>query len=151
QAGKAQGGDAAQSAWSPQAAAKYLDGRADWWLNWSGAARGQGTACLSCHTSLPFALARPALGGQLGEKSAGAVEKRLIDVLKKRVENWDKIVSSASGSKDPFLPFYSKNRKPSALGTEAILNALILVNYDARQANGALSPPARKALDHLWE
>src|SRR5437870_5229723 len=120
QPAKAQGGDAAQAPWSPKAAAKYLDGRAEWWLNWSGAARGQGTACLSCHTSMPFALARPALGEQLGETTAGAVEKRLFDGLKKRVDNWDKIVAPTGSDKDPLVPFYAQNRKPSALGTESV-------------------------------
>jgi squalene-hopene/tetraprenyl-beta-curcumene cyclase len=148
--GKARAGDAAPPTWSPKTAAKYLDGRADWWLNWSGAARGQGTACLSCHTSMPFALARPALGMALGETAAGAVETRLIDNLKKRVENWDKIVASTT-DKDPFVPFYAKERKPSALGTESVLNALILVNYDANRTKGTLSESTNKALGHLWQ
>jgi squalene-hopene/tetraprenyl-beta-curcumene cyclase len=137
--------------WSPQAAAKYLDGRADWWLNWSGAARGQGTACLSCHTSMPIALARPALGARLGETEAGAAEKRLFDGLKKRVENWGKIVSDPGPEKHPFIPFYSGGRKPSALGTESVLSALVLVNHDSRRAKGVLSAPTRQALAHLWE
>jgi hypothetical protein len=33
QAGKVWSGNAAQPSWSPKAAAKYLDGRADEWLN----------------------------------------------------------------------------------------------------------------------
>src|SRR5205823_1261510 len=45
---------------------------------------------------------------------------------------------------------YPKDRKPSALGTEAVLNALILVNYDVYRAKGVLSAPTRKALGHLW-
>jgi squalene-hopene/tetraprenyl-beta-curcumene cyclase len=99
---------------------------------------------------MPFALARPALGEWLGETGAGAAEKKLIDVLKKRVENWGEIVSNPTSDKDPFIPFYPKNMKPSSLGTESVLNALVLVNYDARRANGALGAPARQALDHLW-
>jgi squalene-hopene/tetraprenyl-beta-curcumene cyclase len=148
---QARAGDAAPPTWSPKAAAKYLDSRADWWLNWSGAARGQGTACLSCHTSMPFALARPALGEALGETAPGVVETRLIDNLKKRVENWEKIVSATTSDKDPFVPFYAKERKPSALGTESVVNALILVNYDAKRAKGVLSASTKKALDHLWQ
>src|SRR4051812_43807813 len=81
--GTAQGGDVAPPAWSPKAAAKYLDGRGDWWLGWSGAARGQGTSCLSCHTAMPFALARPALAGLLGETEVSGVEKKLLGGLKK--------------------------------------------------------------------
>jgi squalene-hopene/tetraprenyl-beta-curcumene cyclase len=99
---------------------------------------------------MPFALARPALGKHLGETSAGPVEKRLFDNLKKRVENWDKIVARSATDKDPFLPFYSKERKPSALGTETVLNALALVNHDARRGKGASSPATTKALGHLW-
>jgi len=149
--GEAHGEDSARPTWSPRAAADYLDGRADWWLGWSGAARGQGTACLSCHTTLPFALARPALARQLGESSASAAEKKLIDVLKKRVENWDKIVADPGSVNNPFLPFYSNKRKPSALGTETVLDALVLANYDARRGHGMLAPATEKALAHLWE
>jgi squalene-hopene/tetraprenyl-beta-curcumene cyclase len=137
-------------AWNPKAAAQYLDGRGDWWLGWSGSARGQGTACISCHTALPFALARPALTARLGETVVDPVEQRLLAGVKKRVQNWDKIVAASAG-KDPFVPFYGQKRKPSALGTEAVLNALILVNHDAGQARRALSGPARQALAHLWE
>src|SRR5438128_12149056 len=133
QRSKAHGGDSAQPGWNPNAAAKYLDGRADWWLKWSGSARGHGTACLSCHTTMPFALARSALGEQLGETAAAASEKRLIDNVKKRVENWERIVADSACENDPFVPFYANNRKPSALGTESVVNALVLVNHDARR------------------
>jgi squalene-hopene/tetraprenyl-beta-curcumene cyclase len=142
---------AADGPWNAQAAAKYLDSRAEWWLTWSGASRGQGTACLSCHTTLPYALARPALDGQLGRADASPAEKRLIGVLEKRVENWDKIVAQANAESNPFVPFYSGKRRPSALGTESVLNALVLVNRDVRREKGALRPATRKALSHLWE
>jgi len=149
-AGEARSGDAVQPSWSPKAAASYLDGRADWWLKWSGAARGQGTACASCHTSTPIALARPALGAQLGEAAAGVIEKKLIDNMKKRVDNWETIVDGTTSDKDPFKCFYS-DKEPESLGTEAVLNALILVNHDARRAKGAMSAVTKKALEHLWE
>jgi squalene-hopene/tetraprenyl-beta-curcumene cyclase len=145
--GSVRGEETARPSWDARAAAKYLDGRADWWLGWSGSARGQGTACLSCHTSMPIALAQPALG----DKEAGAIEKKLIGIVKKRVENWEKIVAKPAADKDPFVPFYSGGRKPSALGTESVVNALILVNHDTRRAGGVLSASTRKALAHLWE
>jgi squalene-hopene/tetraprenyl-beta-curcumene cyclase len=91
------------------------------------------------------------LAAHLGEAAVGTVEKRLLDNLKKRVEHWDQIVSPPASGKDPFIPFYSQNRKPSALGTESVLNALILVNNDSWRANGALSPSTAKALSHLWQ
>jgi squalene-hopene/tetraprenyl-beta-curcumene cyclase len=147
--GTARGGDAAPP-WDPKAAAAYLDGRTDWWLRWSGAVRGQGTACLSCHTSMPFALARPALGGPLGEAAAGAVEQKLADSVKRRVENWDKIVARSASDQDPFRPYYAGGRHASALGTEAVLNALVLANADARRGAGGPSAATRQALGHLW-
>jgi squalene-hopene/tetraprenyl-beta-curcumene cyclase len=99
---------------------------------------------------MPLALARPALGPRLGETAAGAAEKKLLDGLKKRVQNWDKIVSTKPDGKDPFRTYYLGNRRLSSLGTEAVLNALVLVNHDARRAKGVLSEPTRKALAHLW-
>jgi squalene-hopene/tetraprenyl-beta-curcumene cyclase len=147
--GKLRAADPADVRWDAGAAAKYLDERAASWLKWSGAARGQGTTCLSCHTTMPFALARPALAGRLGEAAPGAAEAGVIDVLKKRVASWDKIAGSTM-DKDPLVPFYANKRKPSSLGTETVLNAFILVNYDARRSKGVLSAPTRKALDHLW-
>ena len=43
------------ASWSPQAAAAYLDGRADWWASWPQAARDHGTFCISCHTAATYA------------------------------------------------------------------------------------------------
>src|SRR5262245_57295157 len=148
---QARGGERVEPTWSPAAAAKYLDSRADFWMGWSSAARGQGTACIACHTTLPFALARPALAGQLGEDGPLAAEKKLIENVKKRVESWDKIVAAPGSEKDPFVPFYSGARKPSALGTESVLNALVLVNYESRRTKGAFSAATQKALANLWQ
>jgi hypothetical protein len=53
--------------WSPKAAAAYLDQRADWWMGWPGAARDHGTFCVSCHTTLPYALSRAALRESLAD------------------------------------------------------------------------------------
>ena len=72
-------------AWSPRAAAAYLDGRMDWWLQWTGAQRDHDTACVSCHTAVPYALARPVLRAALGEKDAAAPERRMLDNVVKRV------------------------------------------------------------------
>jgi hypothetical protein len=137
---------AGEPAWDPKAAAAYLDARADWWLGWSGAARGHGTACLSCHTAVPIALARPALAG-IGQPAG---DRRPVDGVIARVENWDRIIAAPAAEANPFVAFYPKDRKPSALGTEAVLNALVLTDTDRRGAK-ALSPSTRKALDHLWE
>lgn len=136
---------AGERAWNAADAAKAMDARAAWWLEWPNSARGEKTACISCHTTLGYGLARPALGKILGEKEPGAVEKQFFDTVKKRVANWDKIVGDS-----PFRPFYGGDRKPTALGTEAVLNALVLANYDASRGNGVLSDATKQALKHLW-
>jgi squalene-hopene/tetraprenyl-beta-curcumene cyclase len=100
---------------------------------------------------MPCALARPVLGKQLGEPVASGAEKRLLGVVEKRVENWDKIVAKSGKGKDPFVPFYVGGRRPSALGTESVLNALVLVNHDVRRGQGVLRSSTRKALAHMWE
>jgi squalene-hopene/tetraprenyl-beta-curcumene cyclase len=141
----AQAGEPSRPPWEPRAAGKYLDERAAWWLGWSGSARGAGTACVACHTGLPFALARPALRQFMGEPGPGEFEGKIIDGIKKRVDNWDEVASE-----NDFKAFYSGDRKPSALGTESVLNALILVNLDKGRKGSALSAPANQALDHMW-
>lgn len=139
-----------EPAWKPDAAAKYLDGRAEYWQNWSSAARGQGTACLSCHTTMPIAIARPALARALGETAPSVHEKTLIDGVKKRVGNWEKIVAEPIAVKEPLVPFYPKKMKPAALGTEAVLNALVLTRHDSAWSKGVASESTLKALSQLW-
>src|ERR1700681_4464977 len=72
------------SNWSPKAAAAYLDQRADWWMGWQGAARDHGTFCISCHTALPYALARSALHERPHDAPSDS-ERRLLDNVTKRV------------------------------------------------------------------
>jgi squalene-hopene/tetraprenyl-beta-curcumene cyclase len=145
------GGDEAKApAWKPQRVASYLDQRTEWWLTWPRAARGQGTACLSCHGTVPYALARPALSARMGEADVAAAQQKLIDSVKKRVENWNQIVS-ASPPKDACVPFYAGDRKPLSLGTEAVLNALLLTRHAAGRTNGVLDLETQHALAHLWE
>ncbi len=55
----------AADTWSPQTAASYLDSRMDWWTTWKSSARDHDTFCISCHTALPYAMARPELRSAL--------------------------------------------------------------------------------------
>lgn len=129
--------------WSPKAAAAYLDGRETEWSQWPGAARDHGTFCISCHTALPYALARPVLAKALSEPGSSEQERTLIDDVLKRVRLWDGIGPYYS-DKDVGLYKTSESR-----GTEAVLNAFILANHDAQ--SGRLSPDTRTAFDHMWE
>ena len=67
------------SGWDAKAAAKYLDSRAEWWSTWPNAARDKGTFCISCHTTLPYAIARPALRTTLGESGPSLSENKILE------------------------------------------------------------------------
>jgi squalene-hopene/tetraprenyl-beta-curcumene cyclase len=97
---------------------------------------------VSCHTALPYALARPALRETLGEQQAGDPERRLIDNVVKRVQLWRDV--------EPFYPDQTVGlpKTSESRGTEAVLNALILATRDARA--GTLSDDSRRAFDNMW-
>src|ERR1700733_3352325 len=69
-------------------AATYLDNREMWWMQWVGASRDHGTFCVSCHTTLPYALARPALRAANGDLSLSPDERELMENVRKRVQLW---------------------------------------------------------------
>lgn len=133
---------AAASAWNPQAAAKYLDSREKWWQGWDRAQKDHGTLCVSCHTQASYALARPALRSQSGERAPSAQEQVMLASVEKRVREW----------KD-MQPFYSDavygaGKEIESRNAESVLNALILDSYDVPQ--GHLSERTRLAFDHAW-
>ncbi len=133
---------AVTATWDRQAAARYMDGRETWWQGWDHAKRDHGTMCISCHTQAPYALARPALRSSLGESAPSAPETAMLADIKKRVREWDQM-----------LPFYSDTlygtgKEIESRNAEAVLNAVILANYDAQQ--GHLDDLTRAAFDHAW-
>jgi squalene-hopene/tetraprenyl-beta-curcumene cyclase len=130
------------ASWSSKAAASYLDGRAAWWMGWPNAARDHDTFCVSCHTALPYAMARPALRTALAEQTPSPNERKLLDNVTKRVRMWKEV--------EPFYPDEKRGvpKTAESRGTESILNAVILTNYDVPA--GKLSPDARLALDNMW-
>jgi squalene-hopene/tetraprenyl-beta-curcumene cyclase len=128
--------------WSPTAAAAYLDQRVDWWMGWQGAARDHGTFCVSCHTALPYALARAALRESLADDASSDNERRLLDNVTKRVR-----LGKEAG------PYYGDraggaDKATESRGTETVLNALILAYHDAQ--NGWFAEDTRAALDNMW-
>ena len=128
--------------WNRESAAVYLDARQGWWMDWPTAARDHGIACVSCHTTTPYALARTALRtGPTGTQPA-AVERRLLDNVERRVTAWHEVEPYYSDEQ------YRAGKTSESRGTEAILNALILANRDARA--GSLSETTRQAFDNLW-
>jgi len=130
------------ASWNQAAAADYLDGRQAWWRTWPTAARDNDTSCVSCHTSLPYALARPALRAALHEAGTSPAEIDLLAGVAKRVRLWNEV--------EPFYPDQTRGlpKTSESRGTEAILNALILANRDA--GGGRLRDDTRRAFENLW-
>lgn len=139
---RSQGQAPEHGSWSPKAAAAYLDGRAVWWSTWKNSARDQGTFCVSCHTAMPYALARSSLRTALAERESTAAERTLFENVVKRVTMWKEVAPFYS-DQGAGLPKTSESR-----GTEAILNAVILASRDAPA--GRLSAEARTALGNMW-
>src|ERR1700678_3341498 len=55
-----------RTTWDTAGAVGYLDVRTKAWMR--GGAMDRGTFCISCHTAMPYALARPAVRSLMGEK-----------------------------------------------------------------------------------
>ncbi len=133
---------ASPASWNPQAAARYLDAREQWWQAWPSTHQQQGTICISCHTAVPYAIVRPILRKDLGETGTARPEKFLMDSVEKRVGHWQEM-----------SPFYSDavngpNKTAQSHATEAVLNAVILASRDSRL--GKLRPITRTALEEAW-
>lgn len=108
--------------WNPKLAAQYLDGRQKEWFSWPQAASADGP-CVSCHTGLPYLLARPALRGVLGETQPTQYETGLLDRLQAK-----------AGAKPP----------GPLQGVETVFTALFL----ARE--GSDSARLQRAYEQLW-
>src|ERR1044071_3691442 len=104
---------AAAQGWDMRAAATYLDARQTWWSSWPTAARDHQTACVSCHTALPYALARPALRVASHESAPANSERQLIVGVVKRVTMWRDV--------EPFYPDQTNGlpKSSESRGTEA--------------------------------
>src|SRR5215469_4011417 len=133
---------ATTDAWNAKAAAAYLDQRERWWMSWPEAAREHGTFCVSCHTAVPYALARPVLRKALGEQTPTDDERKLLENTAKRVRLW-KQIAPVYNDKDDGI-----NKSAESRATEAVLLAFVLANHDAQ--NGKLSDETRAAFNNLW-
>jgi squalene-hopene/tetraprenyl-beta-curcumene cyclase len=109
--------------WNPQLAANYLDQRQKDWFAWPRANTAVGV-CVSCHTGLPYMLARPALRSVLKETGPSPYETGLLDAAKKRIPTF------------------------GTTPAEPVLTALLLAEEDARR--GSLSKETEQAFDSLW-
>jgi len=130
------------SGWDAKAAAKYLDSRAEWWSTWPNAARDKGTFCISCHTTLPYAIARPALRTTLGESGPSPSESKILNNLLTRARDWRDI--------EPFYPDQTRGipKTSESRAIESVMNAVVLARRDA--GAGRLSDDTRTALGVMW-
>jgi squalene-hopene/tetraprenyl-beta-curcumene cyclase len=135
---------AGSGGWDREGAARYLDERMQvWFANGKKLRTGQAeTVCVSCHTTLPYALARPALRRAMHVGALTPQEMRLLEETTRRVESY--------GDHQPLYD-HSESKKTESRGTEAVLNALILVSADAAQGRREPSAPTQQALKRLWE
>jgi squalene-hopene/tetraprenyl-beta-curcumene cyclase len=130
------------SGWDPKGAAGYLDERATWWTTFPNAARDRGTYCMSCHTTLPYALARPQLRGLLNERAPSPAEEKILDNLATRARNWHDV--------EPWYPDQTRGipKTSESRAIEAVMNAVVLSRRDA--VSGKLTDETRTALGVMW-
>jgi squalene-hopene/tetraprenyl-beta-curcumene cyclase len=135
---QARGGE--PPAWQAKAA-RYLDGRAKELKAWRSALQSDGTACITCHTGLPYLLSRPRLRRASGDDAPTELEGRLLQDIGKRVQNWKNVV-----------PWYrsSPEQRKQSLGTEAIVNALALAHDDAELGKKQIRDLTAQAFRNLW-
>jgi len=128
--------------WDPKAAASYLDTRAAFWATWPNAQRDHGTFCISCHTTLPYAMARPVLRQALGETAPGGAERRILDNLLTRARGYRDM--------EPFYPDQTRGipKTSESRAIESVMNALVLVTRDSE--SGHLSADSQTALSVMW-
>jgi len=122
----------ARAEWNPQLAASYLDERQKAWFQWPQANSTNGV-CLSCHTGLPYLLARPVLRKLGGDKPPTRYETGLIEDVRKRL-------LGTGGTLNSFAT--------AAAPAEPVLAVLVLAGRDARQ--GSLSKDTEEAFRRLW-
>jgi squalene-hopene/tetraprenyl-beta-curcumene cyclase len=130
------------ASWDAKAAAAYMDSRQAWWRSWPSAARDHETVCVSCHSALPYALARPALRSALAEHGPSTNESKLLADVVMRVRAWKDM--------EPWYPDQTRGLPKTAesRGTESVINAAVLARRDAE--TGTLSDDARQALANMW-
>ena len=140
----AQATTAATSSWNREAAAAYLDQRMnEWFAKGEKLRTGEGqTICVSCHTVIPYALARPALRRAMHVDAPTPQEARLVDETSRRVHTYDT---------HQLLYDFDEDKKGESRGTEAVLYALILASADAGQARREPSDATRRAMTRLWQ
>jgi squalene-hopene/tetraprenyl-beta-curcumene cyclase len=135
--------------WDRTKAAQYLDQRGEAWFNFGSANRGEGSSamsCVSCHSLLPYALARPVLRRISNDNLPTKWESKVIEQTRRRIANWDRL------DMPEFQLYYDFDdpKKKQSRGTEAVLNALVLALDDKLHGRQEASDDTKKAISILW-
>jgi squalene-hopene/tetraprenyl-beta-curcumene cyclase len=124
--------------WNPKLAEQYLDSRQKAWAAWPSATKS-GVVCVSCHTTFPYMLARPALRQALGESGPTLYEGMLVSGLRATVFRTD--AKDLLGTPKGLIA-------DQVYGAQAVLAALVIAMDDAQ--HGRMSPEGEKALERMW-
>jgi len=125
--------------WNPKLAEQYLDARQKAWVEWP-TAMASGVACVSCHTGLPYLLARPALRHALSESSGPTLyEGVLVASMRATVIRTD-ASDLFHGLKGPIVD--------QVYGAQVVLSALVLAMDDAQR--GRMSAEAETSFKRMW-
>lgn len=141
---------AGEPGWDKKKAAARLDERAQWWMEEGGSKlatdAGGDTACLCCHTTAPYALARPALAKSLQASSPATAASPLPDKLLKDVDRrlvaWPTVAHMYE---------FTADKTKESKGTEAILSVLMVAWNDAARGETGPTPASKRAFERLWE
>jgi squalene-hopene/tetraprenyl-beta-curcumene cyclase len=108
--------------------------------NWLDGVSSHGGKCMSCHTTLPYAMARPAHG-----QSEELLSMRTA--IEERVKLFDEV-----GFEGNVQPWYESFKK-SSYSNESVMNAITLVYMDKGVAQGTeeLGGSTKTALKLMWE
>jgi hypothetical protein len=135
--------------WMPDAAGKVLDEKAEAWLKYRLAGRGEAgnrTTCVTCHTTFAYAVARPALRVLTGETPTAQEQKILADV-RLRTLNWAKLDSGEW----QMLYGFDDEKKQESWGTEAVINAYLLALDDRATGQKVPTDATKQAFANLWQ
>jgi squalene-hopene/tetraprenyl-beta-curcumene cyclase len=114
-----------------------------WWTNAKLLKTGDTQArCISCHTAVPYALARPALRRLVGEGTPTANEARILETVQSRVRS--------HGNKQPYYD-QNEDKKIESAGVEAVLNAFVLTRHDVDVSAEQPTPETKAAVAQLWQ
>jgi squalene-hopene/tetraprenyl-beta-curcumene cyclase len=142
-------GEPVPDQWDKGRAAQYLDSRGENWFKFGAANRGEGASashCVSCHSLLPYALARPVLRRLSDVKSPTEWETKILQQTKSRVANWDQLQEVEY----QLLYDFDEPKKKQSRGTEAVLNALLLSLDDRFEGRQQPGDDTKKAFSILW-